>query len=116
VRPERWKGALLLGAAIGCEVGGTLLLRASAGFTRPWAGAGVLAGYVVSVLLFSRALRHGLTLGVAYGTLTGCGLGAATLASLVVFGEPVSLAQGGGLALVLAGALLLQWTPGPVHP
>lgn len=107
---------MLLGAAIACEVLGTLLLHASQGFTRPLASVGVLAGYVVSILLFSRALDHGLSLGVAYGTLTGCGLAAATSLSTVVFGEPVAPLQVGGLVLILVGALGLQAPTGVTDP
>ena len=98
----------MLAAAITCEVGGTLLLHASQGFTRPPATAGVLAGYTVSILLFSRALDHGLTLGVAYGTLTGCGLVAATVLSTLVFGDPITPLQVAGLGLILVGAIALQ--------
>jgi small multidrug resistance pump len=110
VRPERWRGVALLAAAIGCEVGGTVLLRGSRGFTAVLPSAGVIAGYCVSIVLFSRALAHELTLGVAYGILIGCGLAAATLLGALL-GEPLSLLQAGGLVLVLVGALVLQRRP-----
>jgi small multidrug resistance pump len=102
------RGVALLGGAIGCEVVGTLSLPASEGFTQPWAAAGVVVGYGLAVLLFSRSLRHGLPLGIAYGTITACGLAAATALSTVVLGEPVDLLRAGGLALIVGGALLLQ--------
>jgi small multidrug resistance pump len=102
---------VLLAASIGCEVGGTLLLHASRGFTVLVPSLGVLGGYAVSILLFSRALQHGLTLGIAYGTLTGCGLAMATLASALFFDGPLSGVQLVGLALILVGAVLLQTRP-----
>ena len=79
---------VLLGAAILSEVVGTVSLPASVGLTRPLPSLGVVVGYAAAIVLFTRALRHGLTLGVAYGTLS-----------------PV---QGVGLALIVGGALLLQ--------
>lgn len=99
---------MLLGSAIVSEVLGTLLLHASEGFTRPLAAVGVLVGYCGAILLFSRALDHGLALGIAYGTLTGCGLVAATVLSTVVFGDPIALLQVVGLVLILLGALALN--------
>jgi len=101
-------GVVLLSGAIVCEIVGTVSLPASQGFTRPLASAGVLVGYATAILLFSRALRHGLSLGIAYGTLTGCGLAAATVLSVVVLGEHLSLVQVGGLVLVVGGAMLLH--------
>ena len=106
--PDRRRGVALLAAAIVTEVTGTLLLPVSEGFSRPWPAIGVLAGYAVSIVLFSRALRYGLTLGIAYGTLTGCGLASATVLSTAVFGDPVTMTQTVGLLLILAGALALQ--------
>ncbi|WP_285655564.1 SMR family transporter [Actinomycetospora sp. NBRC 106375] len=102
------RGVVLLAGTVVCEVLGTVSLSASDGFTRPAATLGVLTGYAVAVLLFSRALEHGLPLGIAYGTVTGCGLVSATVLSAAVLGDPVTPVQAGGLALILGGALLLQ--------
>ncbi|MDL5159838.1 DMT family transporter [Actinomycetospora termitidis] len=111
VRPERIRGLLLLAASIVCEVGGTLLLHAAQGFTVLLPSLGVLTGYTTSIVLFSRALRYGLTLGIAYGTLTGCGLVVATVSSALLFGDPLAAAQGVGLVLILLGALAMQLGP-----
>jgi small multidrug resistance pump len=107
---------LLLAAAIVTEVAGTLLLRVSEGFTRPLASVGVLAGYAVSIVLFSRVLGRGTALGIAYGTLTGCGLAAAALISTAVFGDPITPLQVVGLLLLSGGVLALQAAPRPVAP
>jgi small multidrug resistance pump len=110
MRPDSWPvpSWLLLAAAIATEVVGTLLLRFSEGFTRPLASVGVLAGYAVSIVLFSRVLDRGVALGIAYGTLTGCGLAAAALLSAVVLGDPLTPAQIVGLVLLAGGVLTLQ--------
>ena len=110
-RPGRAWGLALLTAAIAAECSGTLMLQASDGFTRPGPSLGVLAGYGAAILLFSRALEHGLALGVAYGTLTGCGLVAATAASTLLVGDVPAPGQVGGLALILIGALLMAREP-----
>ncbi len=99
---------VLLGAAIVSEVVGTVSLPASEGLTRPLPSLGVVVGYAGAIVLFTRALRHGLALGIAYGTLTGFGLASATVLGAVVLGEHLSLVQGAGLALIVSGALLLQ--------
>lgn len=99
---------VLLGAAIVSEVVGTVSLPASDGLTRPLPSLGVVVGYAAAIVLFTRALRHGLTLGIAYGTLTGFGLASATVLGAVVLGEHLSPVQGVGLALIVGGALLLQ--------
>lgn len=93
--------------AIVLEVLGTLCLRASEGFTRPIPALGVLLGYAVSLVFFARALKGGLGLGVAYGTLTGCGLGAAALLSAFLFNEPLTVVQVLGLIVLGVGVVAL---------
>lgn len=105
---------LLLALAIATEVVGTLCLRASEGFTRPGPAVGVLAAYAVSLPLFARALHGELGLGVAYGTLTGCGLAAAALLSALLFGEPLSVVQVLGLVVIAVGVLALARRPVPL--
>jgi small multidrug resistance pump len=106
-RPRSW-GAVLLAGAVVCEVVGTSSLPASDGFTRTPATVGVVVGYALAIVLFTRALRHGVPMGVAYGTLTGCGLAAATVLGTVALGEVLTPVQAGGLGLIGAGALLLH--------
>jgi small multidrug resistance pump len=58
--------------------------------------------------MFGRALERGMRLGVGYGTLTSCGLAAATLASVVLFDDAVSAVQLVGIVVIGVGAVLLQ--------
>lgn len=106
--PHRRIVGLLLFGAITLEVCGTLLLRASDGFRHIGAAVGCLLLYGVSTWLFGRALERGMRLGVGYGTLTSCGLAAATLASVVLFGDAVTAVQLIGIAVIGVGAVLLQ--------
>ncbi len=108
--PRRIVGLLLFGA-IALEVCGTLLLRASDGFRVVAAAVGCLGLYGVSTWMFGRALERGMRLGVGYGTLTSCGLAAATLASVVLFGDAVSSVQLVGIVAIGVGAVLLQTGP-----
>ncbi len=98
----------LLAAAIVLEVGGTMSLRLSDGFTHvAWTALAVVA-YGTSIAIFGQALVRGMNLGVGYATLTGVGLMAAALASAVVFDEGLTVLQGSALVLLLVGVLLLQ--------
>ncbi|MEI4279693.1 DMT family transporter [Klenkia terrae] len=109
--PSAW---LLTGAVV-TEVVGTLALRVSDGFTRWLPTAVTLVGYGVSLWLFSLLLdRGGVALGTAYATLTGVGLAAATLASVLLFRDPLTAVQLLGMGVLAAGVLVLQ-TGGPAE-
>lgn len=99
---------LLLVAAIAGEVAGTASLRLSEGLTRPIFVVGVVVLYGCSIAIVGRVLHRGMGLGVAYGVLTASGLIAATVLSLVVFGEDLSLVQAGGILVLGLGTVLLQ--------
>jgi small multidrug resistance pump len=103
-RAARW----LLVAAIVLEVTGTLSLRVSHGFSDLLPSAAALACYGLSMAVFSRGLTLGLSLGVGYGTLTSCGLAAATIAGTMLFHDSLHPGQVCGLALIGIGAVLLQ--------
>ncbi len=98
----------LLAVAIAGEVAGTASLRLSEGLSRPLFALGVVACYGSSIAIMGRILSRGMAMGVAYGTLTGVGLIAATLLSLVAFGDTLSSVQVAGIAVLAIGAGLLQ--------
>jgi small multidrug resistance pump len=107
--------AWLLIGAVATEVAGTLALRVSDGFTRWLPTTATLLGYGVSLWLFSLLLARGRTaLGTAYATLTGVGLAAATVASVWLFRDPLTVVQVVGMAVLAAGVLVLQ-TGGPAE-
>lgn len=116
MRLDSWPSGLLLTLAIALEVAGTLCLRASDGFTQPAPALGVLLGYGISLVFFGRAISGGIGLGVAYGTLTGCGLAAAALLSALVFHEPLTPVQVFGLLVLTTGVLALVRQRPPVLP
>ncbi len=99
---------LLLAGAIMSEVIATLSLRASEGFARPQFLAVTLVGYIAAFSALSLALQRGLPLGVAYGVWAAAGVALVALLSVPLFGESLSIVQGLGVVLVIAGVLALE--------
>ncbi|MEV6636837.1 multidrug efflux SMR transporter [Actinoplanes sp. NPDC051470] len=99
---------LFLSFAIALEIGSTMALRASDGFRRlRWVGVSV-AGYIVSFGLLSLALSEGIPLGVAYGVWAAVGIAGTAIIARFAFQEPLTRTMGAGIALVMAGVLLVE--------
>ena len=98
---------LLLALAIVAEVIGTSALKASEGFTRLAPSGLVLLGYAVSFYCLSLVLRS-IPVGVAYAIWSGLGIVLITLVAWVAYGQTVDLAGVLGMALILAGVLVLN--------
>jgi small multidrug resistance pump len=101
-------GYLLLAGAILTEVGATLSLRASDGFSRAPFVVVVVLGYVTAFVLLGLALSRGVPLGVAYGIWAAAGIALVAVLSIPLFGETLSAVQVGGMALIIAGAVTLE--------
>lgn len=99
---------LFLAAGVVVQVGGMTALRLSDGMRRVLPTVAAFVGIGVSVVLVSRALDAGLALAVGYGVWTGAGIATTAVVGAVVFGDRLDRLQCTGLALVLAGSLLLQ--------
>jgi small multidrug resistance pump len=100
-------GWLLLLCAIAAEVAGTMALRALSGGFRFWPAVLVTVGYVVSFILLAFALRT-VSVSTAYAVWSGVGtVGVAALAVLI-YGEKITLIGATGIALVIAGCVLLN--------
>ncbi len=98
---------VLLIAAIGCEVTGTLALRVAARGRTPFYAV-VAIGYVLAFTLLWASLRQGMPLGIAYGIWTAAGVALTAVLSRVLFDEPLSRKAVGGIALILVGVLLVE--------
>ncbi|GLZ00219.1 multidrug efflux SMR transporter [Actinoplanes sp. NBRC 103695] len=97
-----------LSFAIALEIAATMALRASDGFRRlAWVGVSI-AGYVVSFVLLSLALSGGIALGVAYGVWSAVGIAGTAIIARFAFKEPLNRTMIGGIALVMAGVLLVE--------
>lgn len=98
---------VLLGAAIATEVTGTVSLRASQDHSA-WLIV-VLIGYLASFVLMAAVLRAGMPVGVAYGIWGAIGTAATAVAAAVIFGEALTWPLAAGIALIIAGVLLVEF-------
>ena len=98
---------LLLSLAIVAETLATTALKASDGFTRLAASLGCIAGYGVSFYLLSLALRV-IPVGVAYAIWSGAGVVLISVLAAVVFGQALDGAALAGIALIVAGVMVLN--------
>jgi len=96
----------LLGAII-AEVSATLSLRMAATGVRAYYAA-VAGGYLLAFAVLTLALNEGLGLGVAYGIWAASGVALTAVASKALFKEPLTALMMGGIALIIAGVLLVE--------
>ena len=95
-----------LGGAIISEVSATLALRQA--LNQPGFYVVVGIGYALAFILLSMTLRAGMPLGVAYGLWGALGVALTAVLSMLVFGEPITVLVALGIALIMAGVLLVE--------
>jgi small multidrug resistance pump len=100
-------GWWLLLVAIGAEVCATTALRAADGFSRLGPSIVVVVGYGLAFFMMSRALQT-LPLGVAYAVWSGLGTMGAVFAGWYIYGERPTWLVVLGVALVIAGTVVLH--------
>lgn len=106
-------GGVYLAFAILAEIIATSALKASDGFARPWFAAGATIGYVASFSALAMALRT-IPLGVAYAIWSGVGIALLALIGWVVYRQRLEGIELAGIALIVAGVLVLQLGRGSV--
>ncbi len=92
--------------AIALEVMGSLSLKAA--LDSPGFYALVIIGYVGAFVGLFLSLRQGMSLGVGYGIWGAGGVALTALMSLIIFSEPINLIMGIGIAVIMAGVLLVE--------
>jgi small multidrug resistance pump len=97
---------LLLLIAVVSEVVGTSALKASQGFTRLTPSLLVIGGYASAFYFFSLTLKS-IPIGIAYAIWSGVGIVLVSIAGLVLYRQALDLAAVLGIALIVAGVLLL---------
>jgi small multidrug resistance pump len=102
---------LMLILAIVSEVVGTVALKASDGFARLGPTMLVVVGYGLTFYLLGLALKQ-IPLGVAYAIWSGLGTASAVLAGVLLWRESLNAAGVVGIALIVAGVLMLNLFPG----
>lgn len=98
---------LYLAIAILTEVLATSVLKAADGFTRWLPSVVVVAGYACSFYFLSLTLRA-IPLGIAYAVWSGVGLALVSLIGWIVYEQPLDLAAQAGIALIVAGVIVLN--------
>ncbi|MDA0563881.1 QacE family quaternary ammonium compound efflux SMR transporter [Streptomonospora sp. S1-112] len=97
---------LLLAAAIGLEVSATLALRGA--LDHPALYAWVALGYIGSFAALGLVLRAGMGIGVAYGIWGASGVALTAVLATALFGDPLTVVMGVGIALVIGGVLCVE--------
>lgn len=94
------------------EVAWAFLMKASAGFTRPWPTVGMIVFMIGSFGLLSMAMRT-LPLGAAYALWTGIGAVGAFAVGAVFLSEPLTPLRIAGVTLVASGLIVLKLASSP---
>jgi Membrane transporters of cations and cationic drugs len=106
---------LPLALAIVAEVIGTSALKASAGFSRLWPSMVVVVGYGTAFYFLSLTLRQ-IPVGIAYAVWSGVGTVLITLIGVLAFRQKIDTAGMLGIALIVAGVLVLNlWSKSGAH-
>jgi small multidrug resistance pump len=100
---------LYLAIAIVAEVIGTSALKAAEGFTRLLPSLVVVIGYGVAFYFLSLALKT-IPVGIAYAVWSGVGVALITLIGWLVFKQRLDAPALAGLALIVAGVVLIQFS------
>lgn len=98
---------LYLVASVIAEAVGYSALNTSAQFTKFWPSLLVIAGLGSSFYFLTLALEY-MPLGVTYALASGLGIIVVALAGIVIFGQQLDLAAGIGLALIIAGIVVIN--------
>ena len=96
----------LLGAIVS-EVIATSALKASEGFSRLWPSVLVVCGYAAAFYLLSLTLRT-IPIGVAYAIWSGLGIALISVIGWVLYGQSLDGPALTGIALIVAGVLVIQ--------
>lgn len=99
-----WIFLLLAGVL---EVVWAVLMKASAGFTKPWPTVAMVIFMIASFGLLSLAMKT-LPLGTAYAIWTGIGAVGAFVVGVAVLGEPLTPLRIAGVTLVASGLIVLK--------
>jgi small multidrug resistance pump len=96
-----------LAIAIVSEVAATSALKASEGLSKLWPSVVVLVGYGISFYFLSLTLKS-VPIGIAYAIWSGAGIAMLTFIGWFFFGQKLDLPAFLGLALIVAGVIVLN--------
>lgn len=106
---------LYLSISILAEVTATTALKASNSFTRTLPSLIVVTGYGISFYFLSLAI-HRIPLGVAYAIWSAVGVVLISVAGALLFAQRLSSPVVAGMALIVAGVIVINvFSPDAVH-
>ncbi|MCE0556605.1 SMR family transporter [Motilimonas sp. E26] len=101
------KNWLFLAVAIVAEVLATSGLKASEGFTKLWPSLLVVLGYAIAFYFLSLSLKA-IPVGIAYAIWAGMGIVLISVAGWLIYGQKLDFASMVGMALIVAGVVVLN--------
>ena len=101
------KIAIIFFFAVLSEVIATTALKLSEGFTKLTPSIVVVVGYGFSFYLLSLSLKV-LPIGVAYALWSGIGIILTVIAGIVLWKESIDWTRALGIALIMAGILIIN--------
>jgi small multidrug resistance pump len=96
-----------LALSIVAEVIATSSLKASEGFTKLWPSVIVVVGYGVAFHFLALTLKT-IPIGVAYAIWAGAGVSLVAVVGWVLFGQKLDAPAILGMALIVAGVVIMQ--------
>ncbi|ABE49151.1 MULTISPECIES: DMT family transporter [Methylobacillus] len=98
---------IYLGIAITAEVVATSALKASDGFTQLLPSTLVIVGYATAFYFLALTLRS-IPVGVAYAVWSGLGIVLVSVIASLLYGQKLDLPAVIGMALIIAGVVVMQ--------
>ena len=105
---RKWAAYPMLAIAIVAGAAGTSALSASRGFTELAPLGIVVVGYLICFVAMTRALKL-IPVGIAYAIWSGLGIALVATIGWFLFGQQLNAGELCGIALILAGAVVIQW-------
>lgn len=98
---------ILLFLAVLAETIGTTALTASQQFTRFWPAVITIIAYAASFYMLALVLKY-MPVGIVYAIWSGLGIVLIAIIGYIVFGQRLDLPAVLGLAMILAGILIIH--------
>jgi len=98
---------ILLAFAIVAEVIATSALAKTDGFTQPWPSVLAITGYGLAFFLLALVMRT-VPVGIVYAVWSGAGIVLVAIAGWLIFGQKLDLPALVGLAMIIAGVLIIN--------
>ena len=89
------------------EVIATASLKSTEGFTKLWPSIVAVTGYCLAFYFLSLTLDT-IPIGVAYAIWSGVGIALLAIISVIIFDQKIDLAGAAGMALIIAGVVVLR--------